>query len=187
MTALSRQASEGVLAAYDFGRFACVVDVGGGHGALLAAILARHPSARGVLLDQPHVVAGAQPLLREAGVADRCRVLGGSFFESVPEGGDAYVLKSILHDWDDEPAAAILRTCRGAMGPGGTLLAVERVIGPPNEGPEDALADLNMLVSQRGKERTRDEYAALFAAAGFRLTRVIPTGGWWKVIEGEPA
>ena len=113
MTALARQVAAAVLAAYDFGRFGTVVDVGGGNGAFLAAILARHPATRGVLFDQPHVVAGAPPVLAAAGVADRCEVVGGSFFEAVPAGGDAYVLKSILHDWEDADCVRILGAAGG--------------------------------------------------------------------------
>lgn len=187
MTASSQRQAGPVLAAYDFGRFASIVDVAGGQGALLAAILGAHPAARGVLFDQAHVVAHAGPLLEEAGVRDRCRIVAGSFFDAVPDGGDAYVLKSILHDWQDDQAVAILRTIRQAMGPRATLVVVERLIGPPNEDSETKFADLNMLVSPFGQERTREEFAALFAAAGFRLVSVIPTGTDEKsVIEGQP-
>ncbi len=117
MTSGSRRHAGAVLAAYDFGRFATIVDVAGGRGALLAAILNAHPAAHGVLFDQPHVVAHAGPVLEAAGVRDRCRIVEGSFFDAVPDGGDAYVLKWILHDWEDERALAILRACRQAMGP----------------------------------------------------------------------
>lgn len=187
MTGLSRRAADAVIAAYDFGRFRRIVDVGGGQGALLAAVLAAHPSARGVLFDQPHVVSGATDVLRAAGVDGRCEAVGGSFFEAVPEGGDAYMLKSILHDWDDDAAAAILRTCRRAMAPGGALIVIERVIAPPNEAAEAKLSDLNMLVMLGAQERTREEFALLFAAAGFRLADVTATRDVVSVIEGAPA
>ncbi len=187
MTGLSRGVTDAVLGAYDFARFACVVDVGGGQGALLAAILTKHPSMRGVLFDQPQVVAGAEQVLRDAGVADRCQVVGGDFFEAVPDGGDAYVLKSILHDWEDEQARAIVRTCRRAVGPNGKLLVIEREISPPNEGPRAKFLDLQMMVGAGGRERTHEEWAALFAAGGFRLERVTPTEAWVSVIEGVPA
>ncbi|MHB8377607.1 MAG: methyltransferase [Dehalococcoidia bacterium] len=187
MTGLSRRVADAVIAAYDFGRFRRIVDVGGGQGALLAAVLAAHPSARGVLFDQPHVVSGATDVLRAAGVDGRCEAVGGSFFEAVPEGGDAYMLKSILHDWDDDAAAAILRTCRRAMAPGGTLIVIERVIAPPNEAAEAKLSDLNMLVMLGAQERTREEFALLFAAAGFRLADVTATRDVVSVIEGAPA
>jgi hypothetical protein len=185
-TARSRVQVGAVLAAYDFGRFATVVDVAGGHGALLAAILAEHPGARGVLFDQPHVVAGAGEILGAAGVAGRCEVVGGSFFEAVPSGGDAYLLKSILHDWADAEAIAILRVCRRAMGADGTLLVIEREIGPPNEGVEGKLMDVTMLVMNGGQERAPEEYAALFEAAGFRLARVVPAGAGLSIIEARP-
>lgn len=186
MTELTRLANAAVLAAYDFGRFGCVVDVGGGQGALLAAILERYPALQGVLFDQPHVVSGAEPVLRAAGVADRCRVVGGSFFDAVPAGGDAYLLKSVLHDWADEPALAILRNCRRAVAADGTLLVIERLVGPLNEDPGAKFSDLNMLVSPGGQERTRAEYAALLAAAGFQLVDAIPTASGLYLIVGRP-
>ena len=135
MTAASRRANRALVDAYDFSRFGTVVDVGGGHGALLAGLLARHPAMRGVLFDQPHVVAGAADVLAAAGVADRCEIVGGDFFDDVPAGGDAYLLKWILHDWDDEEAVAILRACRAAAPDGGALLVVERVIARPTRTP----------------------------------------------------
>jgi hypothetical protein len=184
MTDLSRQVSTAVLAAYDFGRFKQVVDVGGGNGAFLAAILAKYPGMHGVLFDQPHVVRGAGPTLTAAGVADRCEIVGGSFFEAVPAGGDAYVLKAILHDWEDAPAAQILRTCRAAMVDGTALLVVERELGGPNENPDAKFSDLNMLVGPMGQERTPDEYAALFAAAGFRFVGFTPSAVGTGVYEG---
>jgi hypothetical protein len=186
MTALSGRVSEGVARAYDFGARRCVVDVGGGQGALLTAILIRHPRLRGVLFDRPAVVAAAPALLDAAGVAPRCDVVGGDFFAAVPDGADAYVLKSVIHDWEDEPATAILRTCRRAIAPDGRLLLVERVIAPPNEGAPAKLSDLNMLVAPGGRERTREEYGALLAAAGFRLAETIPAGGDTQIVEGIP-
>ena len=186
MTAISRGVIEGVVGSYNFGLFPCVVDVGGGQGALLAGILRSHRAVRGILFDQPHVVAGADELLRKAGVADRCEVVGGSFFERVPEGGDAYLLKAILHDWEDDAAVAILRACRRVIGSGGRLLVLERLIAPPNEQPDAKFSDLNMMVSPGGRERTREEFAALFAAAEFRLVAVAPTGTRLSVIEGLP-
>jgi hypothetical protein len=187
MADLARQVAAAVLAVYDFGRFGTVVDVGGGNGALLAAILARHPAARGVLFDQPHVVAGAPPLLAAAGVADRCAVVGGSFFEAAPAGGDAYVLKAIHHDWEDAACVRILRVCRRAMADGAALLAVERELGPPNAHPNDKFSDLNMLVGPGGRERTPEEYAALFAATGFRFVDFTPSAVGTGVFEGRPA
>lgn len=186
MTDSSRQVAQAVLAAYDFGQFARLVDVGGGQGAFLAAVLAQCPGVQGVLFDQPHVVAGADRVLQAAGVADRCRVVGGSFFESVPDGGDGYMLKAVLHDWDDEPAVAILRSCRRAMPAQGKLLVIERSIEGPNEDPDGKFSDLNMLVSLGGRERTGHEYATLFAAADFQLAGATRTEIEISVIEATP-
>lgn len=184
MTDLARQVSAAVLAAYDFSRFGRIVDVGGGNGAFLATILAHSPGLRGVLFDQPHVVRGAGPLLAAAGVADRCEVVSGSFFEAVPTGGEAYLLKAILHDWEDAPAIQILRTCRQAMMDGTALLVVERELGGPNQNPDAKFSDLNMLVGPMGQERTPEEYVALFAAAGFRFVGFTPSAVGTGVYEG---
>src|SRR6185436_14812355 len=123
-------------------------------------------AARGILFDQAHVVAGADSVLAAAGVADRCEIVAGSFFENVPTGGDAYVLKSIIHDWEDEESVAILRGCRASMGPAAVVLLIERDLGGPNENPAAKLSDLNMLVMPGGLERSEDEYAVLFEQAG---------------------
>jgi O-methyltransferase domain/Dimerisation domain len=187
MVAMTRRTNASVLDAYDFNGFATLVDVGGGRGTFVAALLATYPSLHGVLFDQPHVLAGAQELLREAGVADRCRVVGGSFFDEVPDGADAYLLKSILHDWEDDEATAILRTCRHAIGAGGTVLVVERVVGPPNEGADTKFSDLNMFVKTGGRERDLREFEALFDAAGFRLDHETPTASGFSVIAATPA
>jgi hypothetical protein len=186
MVDLTRGDHEAFLAAYDFGRFGVVVDVGGGRGALLAALLKAHPSLEGVLFDQEHVVVDAEALFESAGVADRCRIVGGSFFQSVPPGGDAYVLKSIVHDWEDEEALAILQTCRSAMGDDAVLLLLERDLGLPNAAPAAKLSDLNMLVAPGGRERTVEEYAALFDRSGLRLAGSTPTPSGHLVIEARP-
>ena len=183
MMSLTGAGNAAVLAAYDFDRFGTVVDVAGGNGALLAALLAAHPQMRGILFDQEHVVSGAEPVLRAAGVLDRCEVVAGSFFSSIPEGGDAYVLKSIIHDWEDEESVAILRSCREAMGPEAAALVIERDLGPPNENPMAKLSDLNMFVMPGGRERTLDEYAALLDRAGLRLAATHPTTSGHLVIE----
>jgi hypothetical protein len=187
MTSLSRQVVSAVLETYDFGRFGHLVDVGGGNGAVLAAILAKYPTAHGVLFDQPHVVSGAGPILAAAGVADRCQVVGGSFFETVPAGGDAYILKAILHDWEDDPCVQILQTCRRAMAEGTALLVIERELGRPNQDPDPKFSDLNMLVGPMGQERTPAEYAALFAKGGFRFVGVTPSAVGTGVHEGVAA
>jgi hypothetical protein len=185
MTELSRGGAEAVIAAYDFSAFDHVVDVGGGRGLMLAAILAAHPRLQGTLFDQPGVVAGVNPVLEAHGVADRCRVAGGSFFEAVPEGGDAYLMRVVIHDWDDAEAIAILKTCRRAMRETAKLLLVERIIAPPNEVPATKFMDLNMLALPGGRERTREEFSELFARSGFDLTRVLPAGRI-NVIEARP-
>jgi hypothetical protein len=180
MAATSRRVTGALVAAYDFGRFGTLVDVGGGNGGLIRALLESHPASRGVLFDQPHVVAGAAP-------ADRLEIVGGSFFEWVPPGGDAYLLKWILHDWEDRQATTILRVVRAAMGDGAVVLVIERELAGPNEGAEGKLSDLNMLVAPGGRERSRDEYAALFEDAGLELAGVTPTSGELRVFEGVRA
>jgi O-methyltransferase/methyltransferase family protein len=187
MTDITQRANRHLLEAHDFARFGSVVDVGGGHGALVAALLSAHPQMRGVVFDQPHVVAGARAVLEAAGVADRCEVVGGSFFDAIPAGADAYVLKAILHDWDDEDAVRILRSCREAIAADGALLVVERELGAPNENPDGKLSDLNMMVGPGGLERTRDEFADLLAAGGFALQRTVPTTIGLSVFEARPA
>jgi hypothetical protein len=140
-----------------------------------------------VLFDQPHVVAGAADVLRPAGVEDRCRVVGGDFFEEVPPGGDAYLLKMVVHDWEDPAAAAILRSCRAAMPADGAVLVVERVVGLANQGRDVAFSDLNMLVAAGGRERTLEEFRTLFEDAGFELVREVPTAAGISVVEGIPS
>ena len=186
MTSLSRLANAALLATYDFGRFRTIVDVGGGNGALLASVLAAHPVIQGVLFDQPHVVSGAAALLEDSGVANRCRTVGGSFFESVPQGADAYVLRAIVHDWDDDASIRILTVVRQALAQGSRVLIVERVIAPPNEGRDAKFSDLNMLVMLGGRERTREEFAALLESSGLRLERVLDAGTF-SVIEAVSA
>jgi hypothetical protein len=176
MSGISRRVAEAVVETCDFGRFCRVVDVGGGEGVLLAHILGAHPAMGGVLFDLPHVVVGAAPVLNGAGVGERCEVVAGDFFQGVPEGGDGYVLKGVLHDWDDAAAVAILRACHRAITPGGAVMIIERLVAPPNEGADTKFSDLNMLVVPGGRERTQDEFEALLAAAGFRLSQVIATG-----------
>jgi O-methyltransferase domain/Dimerisation domain len=186
MLALTGQDAAAITAAYDFGSLGRIVDVGGGHGALLAAILRAHPEAQGVLFDRPSVVEGAREFLGAEGLADRCDLVGGSFFDDVPAGADAYLLKDVLHDWEDEPAVAILRACRSAAGSAARLLVVERLL-PPGAAPAPGkLTDVIMLVLTGGRERTETEYRSLLAAGGFALTRVVPTGSPMSVLEARP-
>jgi hypothetical protein len=187
MVALTHRTNASLLEAYDFGGFRVLVDVGGGLGTFLSALLAAYESLHGVLFDQPHVLDGTEELLRDAGLTDRCRIVAGSFFDEVPKGADAYLLKSILHDWNDEEATSILRTCRRAIGAGGTLLVVERVLGQPNEGAEMKFSDLNMLVMPGGRERNLQEFELLFETAGFRLEHETPTSSGFSVIAATPA
>jgi SAM-dependent methyltransferase len=172
------------VAAYGFPTSGVVVDAGGGHGALIAAILRAHPALRGVLFDMPHVVAGALPALEAAGVADRCERVGGDFFTPPLPAGDLYTLRQIIHDWDDERAVAILRNCAQALAPGGKVLIIESVI-PPGNGPSPVkFLDLQMLVMNGGRQRTEEEYRKLYVAAGLMLTRLLPTASDFSVIEG---
>jgi hypothetical protein len=186
MTSHSSGVVDAVVRSYDFSEIETLLDVGGGEGVLLAAILAANPSLRGILFDQPHVVGNVGALLERAGVADRCEVVGGSFFEAVPTGADAYLLKSVIHDWDDETAIEILRACRAAMGDSGKLLVVERVIRPGNDPDPAKFSDLNMLVVPGGQERTADDFELAYAEAGFKLSNIIRTGSPYSIIEGTP-
>ena len=182
MHSITSGVNDALARGYDFSRFSTVVDVGGGNGALLAGLLAHYRELNGVLFDQEHVVAGSGPVLEA--VADRCRVVAGSFFEAVPDGGDAYVLKSIIHDWEDAESVDILRVVRRT---GGVVLLVERQLGAPNENLASKFSDLNMLVNPGGMERTADEYAALFEAADYRFVAETPIASGWAVFEGAPA
>jgi hypothetical protein len=177
---------ESIVAAYDFSEIRSMVDVGGGEGALLTAILAANPDMRGIVFDLPHVLTGATGALQRAGVTDRCELMAGSFFETIPPGADAYILKSIIHDWDDAAALAILQRCRAAVPDSGRLLLVEHVLKPVNEPDPARFSDLNMLVMLGGQERDPDGFEGLCAAAGFRLTAIIPTASTHSVIEARP-
>jgi hypothetical protein len=169
--------------AYDFSTFDRIVDVGGGHGALIVGILRANPHLRGVLHDLPGVVAGAAAP-REGAMAERCEIIGGDFFESVPAGADAYLLSGIIHDWNDEAAVKILASCRRAIRSNGTLLLVDTVLVPSSD-PARALMDLLMMVLTGGRERTESELRSLLQEANFSLTRVISTGGA-SIIEARP-
>ena len=189
MGALTRNHADSVVAAYDFSSIKKIVDVAGGRGHLISAILAANPHMGGTLFDQSQVVPQAMEQIRGAGLADRCDVVGGDFFESVPAGGDGYVLSHILHDWDDERCVMILRSIRTQIGDQGSLLVVEAVVPEENVPLPVALIDLMMLVMSGGYERTESEYRALFGRAKFRLERVIPTSSRQNVciLEARPA
>jgi hypothetical protein len=187
MVGVHGQETPAMCDAYDFSAFGTLVDVGGGNGSLISLVLQRTPRLRGVLYDLPHVVERAKENLRHGGVLDRCATVGGSFFESVPGEGDAYLLRHIIHDWDDGRCLQILGNIRKVIPPTGKLLVVEGVV-PPGNGPSfTKLLDLTMLVVPGGMERTEQEYRDLYARAGFRLGRIVPTRSEVSVIEGVPA
>jgi ubiquinone/menaquinone biosynthesis C-methylase UbiE len=176
-----------MLEAYDFSGIKVLADIGGGNGSLLTGVLRAYPSMKGILFDLPGVAERARSNLQTAGLSDRCQVVGGSFFESAPVGADAYLLRHIIHDWDDERSTRILRNIHRVLDDGGRLLVVESVIPPGNDPCFGKLLDLTMLVIPGGQERTREEYERLFAASGFRLTRTVPTKADVSVIEGQKA
>jgi hypothetical protein len=187
MTGFSGRAMRAMLDAYDLSGVATLADVGGGLGMNLTAALGRYPAMRGLLFDLPHVVERARSRLEAAGLAGRCAVEGGDFFEAVPGGADAYLLGHIIHDWDDGKAGRILDNLRCAMPDRAKLLLVEYVL-PEGEGASfGKLLDLHMMVAIGGRERTEAEYRRLFAAHGFRLVRVVPTSGDISIVEGRPA
>jgi ubiquinone/menaquinone biosynthesis C-methylase UbiE len=185
MTSISEWVNDAVTTAYDFSGFEKIVDIGGGHGSLLAAVLSVSPEAKGILFDRSDVVEGAGNVIEAKGVQDRCEAVAGDFFSSVPEGADAYMMKFIIHDWNDEQCVQILRNCRQAMNPGGKLLVIEMVIPTGNENHIGKLFDLNMLVMTGGRERTEEDFRTLYQKAGFRLTRVVRTESPFCIIEGE--
>jgi len=178
------RATAALLAAYDFSPFRTIADVGGGHGAFLAAVLKAHPAATGILFDQPHVVAAAVRHLETAGLAERCQVVAGSFFDRAPDGADAHILKSIIHDWDDEDCLVILRNCRRALKDSGKLLLIERIMPElPDHDLDLILEDVHMLALTGGRQRTEAEHRELLAAAGFTLTRIVPTRSRFSIVE----
>lgn len=183
MGAFGKEESKPVLDAYDFAAFHTVVDVGGGSGLFLTAMLNQYPALHGVLFDLPAVADRARTTISGAGLSDRCQIVGGDFFSSVPVGGDAYVMQHIIHDWDDNEAIAILRNCREAMNPEGRILVVETVIPPGNEPCFGKWLDLMMLVVG-GCERTEEQYRRLFSEAGLKLNRIVSTAQEINVIEG---
>jgi hypothetical protein len=184
MTGIHGRETGAVLDVYDFAGIGTLVDVGGGNGGNLIATLERHPQIRGILFDLPHVVERARPRVEAVGLSSRCQLFGGSFFESVPPGGDAYLMRHIIHDWYDEQSLTILRNCHKALPAGGKLLVIESVIPPGNDPFPGKFLDLTMLMIPGGKERTADEYRTLYEQAGFELTRIVPTTAEVSIIEG---
>lgn len=193
MVETTSRISAAFIAAYDFAGARTVVDVGGGSGALLAAVLQAHPAVRGIVFDLAQGLEGAGPLLDAAGagVAERVTLVTGSFFESVPPGGDLYMLKSIIHDWDDRQALTILESCRKAMAPSARLVLLERILPERVDQSQQAfdavMGDLQMMVVLGGRERTTAEYGDLLGRAGLRLARFVPTASGFGIVEAIPA
>lgn len=187
MTNMSKTQVPAILEAYDFSEFHTIVDVAGGHGYLLCELLQKYPQAHGILFDLDRVLAGAQD--RVATLESRCRVVAGDFFKEVPQGGDLYVMKMIIHDWDDAKAGAILKNCRKALAqkPNGKLLLFEMVLPQGDEPHMAKLLDVEMLLFPGGHERTPEQYRQLFAKSGLRLTRIIPTRSSMSIVEAQVA
>jgi len=186
MVAATAAVNQAVIEVYDFRRFRHIVDVGGGHGSLLRLALEQNPAARGTLFDQPGVIAEARGVIAAAGLAGRVELSGGSFFESIPAGGDAYLMKYILHDWDDAKCGMILANVRKAIADGGTLLVFDTVIPPPGTPDFSVLMDLNMMAMTGGRERTEPELRDLLGRTGFALRRVLPTQSHVSITEADP-
>lgn len=186
MSDLSMIDGPAVVEAYSFGEIRSIVDVGGGHGLLLATILGRNPQLRGTLYDMPHVVKGAAggPL---KSMMERCTIASGDMFSSVPSGADAYIMKHIIHDWPDEACLKILKACRTGVNPAGKLLVVDNVIPPGNDFTPGKFLDLQMMIFPGGCERTEKQFRELFGAAGWQLSRIIPTRVPESIVEGVPA
>ena len=186
MSAMSAMSAPAIVEAYDFSGIDTLADIAGGHGFLLSQILKANPALKGILFDLDHVLAGANETLEREGVADRVTTATGDFFKEVPA-ADAYIMKHIIHDWDDDRAVQIMKTIHRAMPDGGRLLVVEMVVPPGNEPHPSKVLDLEMLTLPGGVERTEKEYRDLFERAGFRLDRVIPTRSAFSILEGVKA
>jgi hypothetical protein len=187
MTGVHGRETAAMLDAYAFTGIGTLADIGCGNGEVVASILNRYPAMRGILFDRPAVIERTRAALAAAGLAGRWEAAAGDFFTAVPGGADAYLLRHVIHDWDDDRCVTILRNCRAAMHGRGKLLVVEGVVPPGNDPAVSKFFDLAMMVLPGGMERTGDEFGRLFAAGGFRVTRVVPTATWVSVIEGEPA
>lgn len=186
MTGFHGPETQAMIDAYDYTGIHTLVDVGGGNGTVLAAVLAKYPTLQGILYDLPGVIERAKKNLADAGLAARCQTIAGSFFDAAPPGGDAYQMRHIIHDWTDEQCHTILTHIRKVIPKQGRLLVIEMVIKPRNEPQPAKWLDLNMMVIPGGKERTEAEYRAMYAKAGFRLERIVPTPTEVSVIEGRP-
>ncbi|MBO0719708.1 MAG: methyltransferase [Blastocatellia bacterium] len=187
MNDMGLSGASAVVQSYDFNGINKIIDVGGGHGTLLTAILQKYPEMNGILFDAPHVAESARDSIASAGLAQRCEIVGGDFFKSVPAGCDAYLLRWIIHNWDNDRALTILRNCRQAIGEGGRLLLIESVIPGGNEFHPGKLMDYIMLLCFAGQERTEEEYESLLQEAGFHLNKVVPTGSQLSIVEAVPS
>ena len=188
MTSISAREARATADAYDFKGVRTLMDVAGGHGLLLATVLRRHKTMHGVLFDLPHVAAGAAATFARAGISGRVRIESGDFFKELPSGADAIIMKHIVHDWDDDSATRILQACHRALGPRGKVLIVDAVVPPGNTPHYGKLLDLEMLVlTPRGRERTKAEFAKLLSGAGFRLSGVIATEGPLSIVAAVKA
>jgi hypothetical protein len=186
MSELSRSGGKAIAAAHDFSAYKLIVDIGGGQGALLAAILAEYAGTHGILFDLPHVVLKAKGLLGAANVEDRCEIIGGDVFKSIPRGGDAYLIKSVLMDESDDSVVSILGRCRSAMSPSSRIIVIEHLLTPPNQ-PDVNYSDMTMMVMTGGRERTQQEFESLFAAAGFRFQQAVATRSPFTLLIGSPS
>lgn len=186
MTTMTIEQGIAVTDSYDFSQSGLIVDIGGGHGSLMEAILTTYPSTQGLIFDLPEVVEEARARLVAAGVMERCELVAGSFFESLPEGGDIYILKDIVHDWDDEHVSLILHNCHQVITNNSKLLIIERVIPPGNEAHFGKMVDIEMLTLTGGRERTEDEYQTLLRSFGFELKFIRPTSTAHDIMEAIP-
>lgn len=187
MTCIHGYETTAMLEAYDFSAVRVLADIGGGNGSLIAAVLQRYPAMHGILFDLGHVVGRARNNVKASGIADRCQVIEGSFFETIPGGADAYLFRHIIHDWTDEQSAAFLSRCRKAMPANGKLLLVECVVPTGNAPSISKDFDMTMMTFPGGIERTEAEFRALLEKSGFKLTSVTPTTTMISIIEGKPA
>jgi len=185
MVGIHGRESSAILDAYDFSEIKLLADIGGGNGSQIIEILNKYPQMQGMLFDLPHVVERAAERIETACLQNRCQIVPGSFFDAIPTGADAYVLRHIIHDWDEEKCLSILRNCHRAMSAESKLLVIESVIPAGNDPFPGKFLDLVMLLIPGGKERTEMEYRELFDQAGFELTRIIPAGSAVSVIEGR--
>jgi hypothetical protein len=185
MVGIHGRESDAILNAYDFSVFGVVADIGGGNGSQMTEILKKNTRTKGILFDLPHVIERAKERIQAASLLDRCQLVSGSFFEAVPEGADAYVMRHIIHDWDEEKCLTILGNCHRAMSSASKLLVIESVIPPGNEPFHGKFLDLHMLLIPGGKERTENEYRSLFERAGFELSRIVPTDTEVSIVEGR--